>query len=314
MAFAKLLQNEMIKIYARPRTWIFLVFVVFIIAAAAFINKQISTEFPGDHWKQSVQSQIESNQQKIKNGAASPQLQQETRKLTYYLNNDISPYPRNSWMFVKNAVSQITPLIVLFTVIIAGDIVASEFAWGSIKMLMVRPYPRWSVLLSKYITSVLFAVGLVLFLLIVSWIVGGVMFGAGGMSHPILSFTEDGTMVSQSTLIYTLKVSGLQMVTVLIFITIAFMISTIFKSNMLAIGISVFLWFSMGVLGSILANFTWAKYLLFTNLNLTYYLQSPEGLMQGMSLPFSLTVDAIYWVLFLLITWIVFQKRDIVTT
>ncbi|ALX48794.1 ABC transporter permease [Lentibacillus amyloliquefaciens] len=314
MDFVKLLQNEMIKIYTRPRTWIFLLFVVFIIAATAFINKEISEDFPEGEWKQSVQSQIDSNQQKIENGGATPQLQQETRKLTYYLNNDISPYPRESWMLVKNAVNQITPLIVLFAVIIAGDIVASEFAWGSIKMLMIRPYPRWSFLLAKYITSVLFAVGLILFMLIVAWIFGSIIFGAGGMSHPILSFTEEGKMVSQSTLSYTLKAAGLQMITILLFITIAFMISTLFKSNILAIGISVFLWFSMGVLGSILANFTWAKYLLFTNLNLTYYLQSPEGLMPGMSLPFSLIVNMIYWLLFLLITWVVFQKRDINTT
>ena len=61
-------------------------------------------------------------------------------------------------------------LVTLFTVIIAGDMVAGEFTRGTIKLLLIRPASRSKILLSKYVTTLLFAATLLVILFITALI------------------------------------------------------------------------------------------------------------------------------------------------
>ncbi|MNF14823.1 hypothetical protein D3C80_2171770 [compost metagenome] len=57
-------------------------------------------------------------------------------------------------------------------------------------------------------------------------------------------------------------------------------------------------------------RFEWAKYLIFTHMDLRGYLLSDTG-PGGVSLGFSVAVLAAYYVLFLAVSWFVFSKRDV---
>ncbi len=52
-------------------------------------------------------------------------------------------------------------------------------------------------------------------------------------------------------------------------VTMAFMISTVFRSSSLAIGLSIFIMFAGQIITLLLMRYSWGKYFLFANTDLT---------------------------------------------
>ncbi|MNF13591.1 hypothetical protein D3C81_2276810 [compost metagenome] len=57
-------------------------------------------------------------------------------------------------------------------------------------------------------------------------------------------------------------------------------------------------------------RYEWAKYLIFTHMDLHGYLLTDKG-PGGSTLGFALVVLAVYYLIFMLVSWIVFRKRDV---
>ncbi|MNP75260.1 hypothetical protein D3C76_1722910 [compost metagenome] len=90
------------------------------------------------------------------------------------------------------------------------------------------------------------------------------------------------------------------------------MVSSVFRASGLAIGLSLFIMFAKSIIVAIFnpERFHWAQYLLFTHMDLRVYLTSDIG-PAGANLGFSIAIIAAYYVLFMLIAWLVFRKRDV---
>lgn len=202
------------------------------------------------------------------------------------------------WDFALSSVNLLW-IVQVFAVIIAGDIVASEFSWGTIKLLLIRPATRAKILFSKYI-AVLFFTWTTMFVLFLSSLLFGLIFfgmGKGGLF-----------MFGKVTSMYCL-----QFIEILMMVTFAFMISTVFRSSSLSIGLSIFLTFMGKPIVDILYhfNFEWGKYVLFANTDLSPYLNGGDPLFPGMSLSFSILMLFVYFALFQTLSWLVFMKRDV---
>lgn len=104
---------------------------------------------------------------------------------------------------------------------------------------------------------------------------------------------------------------GFSMVSLVMMTTLAFMISTLFRSSGMAIGISLFLLLSNGALMLFLSRFDWAKFVLFANTDLGQYADGGTPLIDGMTLGFSVTILVIYLVVFLAASFVTFTKRDV---
>lgn len=57
-------------------------------------------------------------------------------------------------------------------------------------------------------------------------------------------------------------------------------------------------------------RFEWAQYLIFTHMDLRGYLLSDTG-PGGATIGFSIAVLAVYYIIIMAISWIVFRKRDV---
>lgn len=202
------------------------------------------------------------------------------------------------------ASSDIVGFVIFFTVVIAASIVSSEFSWGTIKLLLIRPVSRTKILLSKYIATLIFAIVLILTVFISSIIFGLIFFGFGG--------GEDLTTWG------ILKTYSNDLVDIVMTVTFAFMISVVLRSNALAISLTYIIYFLsatvMGILSALDLN--WGKYILFANTNFSQYAEQPGGfvrepLFEGMSLGFSITIVIAYFIVFNLISWVTFIKRDV---
>lgn len=197
-------------------------------------------------------------------------------------------------------------LVSIFSVVIAADIVAAEFTWGTIKLLLIRPWTRSKVLLSKLLAVLLFAIGISILFMVVTVVISLLLFPAEPSAANM-----GKSMFGEFSLMIFYKFVDLLVITVF-----AFMISTVFRTSGLAIGLSMFLLLAGGLLGAILspAKYPWAKYLLFNNMDLSQYaMRESAGITatNGMTLGFSATVLAVYVVIFLVIAWLVFKRRDV---
>ncbi|MCA0755733.1 ABC transporter permease [Paenibacillus sp. N4] len=219
---------------------------------------------------------------------------------------------RNStsmWEVVFIEASVLFLLVTIFTVVIAAGVVAEEFTTGTIKLLLIRPWSRSKILLSKYIAVMMFAILLAVELFVSTIAVNWLAFGIHADPEAALSFPvpTGGTPVS-----YLLQYYALTLVSLVVTVTLAFMLSTIFRSGGLAIGLSLFLLLGVNSFVALIAmlDYQWIDYLLFIHLNLTQYLDG-NPMREGMTLGYSLGVLAVYYILFIAVTWYVFNKRDV---
>src|SRR5699024_5919777 len=83
-------------------------------------------------------------------------------------------------------------IVSLLAIIVAAGIVAHEFRWGTIKLLLIRPISRTKILLSKYVSVILFALITSIFVLIFAWLVGLVFFGFGELNPQMTVYTNMG--------------------------------------------------------------------------------------------------------------------------
>ncbi|MEH7223135.1 ABC transporter permease [Bacillus sp. JJ1566] len=310
----KLIQNENMKIYRRFSTWIMLVLLVVVAVVVGIVMNATASNSVDENWKQNLQQHNEM----LKADMANEDLPDMIKDISerdlaineYRLEHNIAPIDtsRTTWNFMSTA-SEIVSLITLFTVVVGASSVASEFTWGTIKLLLIRPVSRAKILLSKYLATILFALFSLVLLFVVSFLVGSIFFGGDG-STPHLVY-RDGSVHEVPMISHILGIFGLKSISLIMMSTFAFMISTIFRNSGLAIGLAIFLMFAgVNVTALLAMKFDWAKYILFANTDLSQYLTG-YVLVEGMTMTFSIIVLIIYFVIFNALTWFVFTKRDV---
>ncbi|GGM30456.1 hypothetical protein GCM10011351_15760 [Paraliobacillus quinghaiensis] len=315
----RLVQNENLKIYKRMSTWIMISLLILSVVIGGIATKFLMNPNDGNpetNWKEELQvrnEQLQMDIEQIENavgaGSATKPLEEEVLINNYRIENDIAPVESETlWGFMISA-PNFTTFASLFAIVIGAGIVASEFSTGTIKLLLIRPVNRYKILLSKYLATLLFAFLLVLLIFITAFIVGSIMYGFQGIDLPYLVYTE-GQFVEKNMLNHIITLFGLNSVNLIMMVTFAFMISTVFRSSSLAIGLSLFLMFTGQQIVMLLSQYDWVKYILFANTDLTQYF-SGSPVVEGMTLTFSVTILAVYFLFFNVASWVIFQKRDV---
>ncbi|MFD2210651.1 ABC transporter permease [Virgibacillus halophilus] len=316
--FFKLIYNEEIKIYIRKSTWIMYILLAAIVIGMAALTNTFDEQnnYTSDNWKTELQKENKSLQKenekymKEKNADDNYMIdfnQEEITKNNYYLEHDIQPQKYGAWQFtVDNAA--LLMLVSLFTIIIAAGIVANEFRWGTIKLLLIRPISRSTILLSKYVSVLIFALVTMVAVFILSLIGGGLFFGFEDNLQTVISSHGDFKQISLVK--EALSSYGYQIVNLVMMTTFAFMISVIFRNGALAIGVAIFLMMSGNSIVGFFSDRAWAKYILFANTDLQQY-ASGTPFIEGMTLPFSIVVLIVYYIIFMALSWIIFNKRDV---
>jgi len=313
--FLKLVYNELFKIYVRKVTWVMYGFLFLIVLGGAFLvhtlDDELSTTYT-DNWKEQLQEENDMYLGDISSSSDSEYFSlyygELVERNNYHIENDIKPLNYGAWSYtLENA--GLVSIISLFTIIIGAGIISNEYKWGTIKLLLIRPISRSKILLSKFLSVFIFAFVTMIFLLLSSLLAGAIFFGFEGLNPDIVVLKNDGfqhvPILGEVITDYSYKVVNLIMMT-----TLAFMISTIFKSSSLAVGVGIFLLMGGNIFVQAFQNYDWVKYILFANIDLKQYVTG-NVLIEGMTLGFSVTVLFIYFVIFTMLTWLVFTKRDV---
>lgn len=315
----RLIQNEWMKIFSRPGTYVMLgLLLIMTTVTGAFIKYQEGggTVSDNSNWKRDLQTQNESYQKQLDEMGEmatremKEQLQRDIDINSYRIENDISPNQDYSiWGFVTDT-SPLIEFAGLFTIIIAGGIVSSEFNWGTIKLLLIRPIKRGKILAAKYITVVLFGLLMLFILFGYSSLLGVFLFGIPEEVIPYLNY-YNGMVTEQNMVLHLIIDYGLKSINMLMLSTMAFMISAVFRNSSLAIGLSLFLMFMGGQVTRLIATkYDWAKYSLFANTDLLQYFEGVP-MVQGMTVGFSVVMIFIYFLFFQTLAFYVFKHRDV---
>ncbi|MCF7547792.1 ABC transporter permease [Pseudonocardia sp. WMMC193] len=92
----------------------------------------------------------------------------------------LSAVVSNGQIFPAAALALVVPVFLPITVaIVAGDTVAGESSAGTLRYLLVRPVGRLRLLVAKLVSVAVFVLLAVLFVTVVSYVVGVVAFGFG---------------------------------------------------------------------------------------------------------------------------------------
>lgn len=311
-----LIQNEWMKIFKRPGTYVMIAILLMaasIFSAALKFEQGGNNSGPSKNWVQTLQQENSALTNQMENSHSTQEKQYYKKQIAinaYRIQHKIPPETSyHLWNFVNDA-AELINLAGLFTIIISAGIVASEFNWGTIKLLLIRPIPRAKILLSKYITILLFAFFMLAILFVYSTALGAIMFGTPEKSSMYLNY-NNGAVTEQNMVVHLLIYYGLNSINMLMLATMAFMISSVFRNSSLAVGLSIFLMFTGGQITQLVSmKFSWAKYLLFANTDLTQYFDGTP-MVEGMTLSFSIIMLLIYFLIFQFLAFYVFKKRDV---
>lgn len=237
-----LIYNEWLKIFSRAGTWVMIGILGLTMVGFAFLANHFSAGESNSHWKQELQAQNAELKKEIKEDPSLKDGYKETITLNDYRieHNIPSDTGYTVWSYVTDS-ANFTILTGLFTIIIAAGIVANEFNWGTIKLLMIRPLSRFQILMSKYITVLLFGLLLLLILFIGSTLLGLIFFGTGGETAANIHLIyKDGHVIEQNMMGHLATTYLSESVSALMVATMAFMLSAVFRNSSLAVGFSIF--------------------------------------------------------------------------
>ncbi len=232
----------------------------------------------------------------------------------YVLNEKVNTINDDSVRMVFiNFFSEYSFLILVFSIMIAGAMVSDEFSKGTIKSLLITPHKRSKILLTKYISVIIMILLLIGLLIVTELLFGGILLGFSGLSIPVVVYN---ITTANLEIMNVFSYLGLYILTnlpqIILLATLAFACSVIINSTAFAIVLPF-----CGILGAEIINqfalvydIKILNYFVTTNWDFTQYLFGGTSIF-GNSLPHAIIVCLIYLLIMLVVSFIVFIKKDV---
>lgn len=280
-----------------------------------------------EDYKQAPQTYKDFKESVIKNASEfniKEEYQIKRQYIEYMKNNANNKYiidnkvdinsPKTTRNLLINTLSDNFLFIMIIVAAVAGSIVSTEFDKGTIKLLLIRPYSRNKILLSKYIVSMFMIIFAILSAFIMQLIIGGIFFGFSSLNIPVIIYNFVQNKVMHINLFKYIFDNVLAVLPEFILLaTLAFAISTITNVSTLGVALPI-----VGVgaadiinLIAINRNIIPLKYFVTLNWNFTNYLYGGVNSFPTLSIPFSILICAIYFLIMIITAFIVFNRRNI---
>lgn len=192
---------------------------------------------------------------------------------------------------------------------------SEEFNKGTIKLLLVRPYSRVKILLSKYITCLIVLICSIIFVALMQTVVGGIVYGFDSYRNPTVMYnytTNSLNVVSMTGALATMVVAILPKLILLM--TLAFTLSTVITSSPVAIAIPLLGSMVESIINQLAimyekANFL--KYFVTPNWDFSQYLYGALPQMKGITVGFSVCICLVYFIVMMALSIWNFKKKNI---
>lgn len=257
-----------------------------------------------DHYKTTVQAQIDNFNNKIL--IAQKSLDADQPDMKYVSNGSRS----KTVSFLDYSV-----VIALFSIIVGGWIMASEFQQGTIRLLMIRPKTRIKILMSKFTGALLLCLAMYVAGCVLNLLVNGICYGFTDFGYP--NYTISGGV---NFFAYYIPQFFACMVPIVFAYTVAFMLSVASKNIAVSISVPIAC-FVLCVIGMVTLQshrvLEWLAYtpLPYVQLSSIFIANSPvQSLMERgfpVSVAYGIIMLLVLSAIFTFISAWVFKKRDI---
>lgn len=211
-----------------------------------------------------------------------------------------------SYMILNSIIVNVPFLIVL----VAGDMLAGEATAGTYRILLTRPVSRFQVVLSKFLTSIIYSYMLIFWLAILSFVLGIILFGTGELivlQNGLIIYAKDD-IIWRFILAYFM--AGLSMCTVA---ALAFFFSSLVENAIGPIVTAMAIIIVFAIISAIPIDFFQTiKPYLFTNYLFSWRLFFDDSL-NYVEIIKSLSVLLGHILVLFGITAYIFEKKDILT-
>lgn len=327
-----LVENEALKILRRKRFRIILIVLAALLCVVVFAQNRQQQQQRRDHperdWRAQVEKRASDLERQMNQRRGIPEqwkrwMRYESGRLRYYLSKNLNPNELTGPVFTRAFAGVGSVLLIpLLIAVFGADLVSSEFAEGTITLLLTRPVARWKVLLSKVVAMILFTTLTLLAAFFLAWGISGVAFGWSGWEAPILTgfrlggaspaagFDLSGVRIV-SLWQDTFAAWGLAWFSALAVGSITLLLSVVFRSAAAAMGTMMATLVGGTILSRVASDWDGAKWFFVTNLPLPDYYAGLPTPFEGMTLTFSALVLLAWALAALTAAFVLFTRRDV---
>ena len=215
-------------------------------------------------------------------------------------------------------------IVVITCVVLGASMVAGEQSSGTLKLLAIRPFKRSKILSGKLLSTIIFGFTLVIFSAIVLLLIGFTLYGIDATT--ILAVFNGGAAFAISPWLLMLIYVLMLLFKVFVYTLLAICISTLLKSNVAAVGISILVYFLSSIFSVVFSSSYWYAFVPFTNIDLfkffggafvdnmgsnplSFVFSSP--MLYNMNFWISIGLVGVLVTVLFFVTYIVFNKREI---
>jgi len=327
-----LVENEALKILRRKRFRIILIVLAALLCVVVFAQNRQQQQQRRDHperdWRAQVEKRASDLERQMNQRRGIPEqwkrwMRYESGRLRYYLSRNLNPNELTGPIFTRAFAGVGSVLLIpLLIAVFGADLVSSEFAEGTITLLLTRPVARWKILLSKVVAMILFTTLTLLAAFFLAWGISGVAFGWSGWEAPILTgfrlggaspaagFDLSGVRIV-SLWQDTFAAWGLAWFSALAVGSITLLLSVVFRSAAAAMGTMMATLVGGTILSRVASDWDGAKWFFVTNLPLPDYYAGLPTPFEGMTLTFSALVLLAWALAALTAAFVLFTRRDV---
>lgn len=261
-----------------------------------------------NNWKEQYQTEIANDLELISQETDHEsifvkKIENDIALKQYHLEANIPPSEDVSALGFVKKYSGITSFISIAIMIFASNMVTKEINWGTLKMLLMRPLSKSSILSSKYCALLLIGLGLYILVFIFLLMFGFLIYGFDNFTTKIVYF--DNGIIEGSMLYELFKQYCLNYLLLVTYATIALLVSVVVSSSAISTSITLLIFVFGGTIAAYIDKYTWSKYIFFSNLDIANS-HSNNGMPY-----FSVTVLMCYVIVFLVLSLIIFKRKEI---
>lgn len=218
----------------------------------------------------------------------------------------------------------------LLIIILTYDSVSSEMQYSTIKLAITKPIGRVRFIITKFLSGFLVSILTVFIIEFFMFVIIGLVFNRGNPSYPVVIGTkyhvdelERVTAIIGSSYIvpvykYLIQLLLLQLMCIFVYCSFGILISTLFKNNVASLMVSSIIIFCLNMATFILPQESLSK--IYPYLFTTY--GDGNSLIEGVinlklnstsiSIPLGISVCILWGVVFLVVAFTYFKRKDIV--
>lgn len=232
----------------------------------------------------------------------------------YMLDNKIEPSKDGAADFVLSQIIEVGVFPFAIVLIVAGVIVAEEFNKGTIKQLLLRPYSRFKILMSKLITCLIVFFSFIILLTLIQSLIAGITFGFDSFFDPIIVYNFNTLKVEEYSFISYVLINFMAILPqYLIILLFVFFIGVLSCNSSVSIVSGTFLYLGATIIEVFVMESTikWLKFIPTMCWNFKEFLFGGLSYYKYASFSNSLIVTIITILVLFIGSVIVFNKKEI---